>query len=79
MENLSENVEKCLDYILNSELADFRENANDNHVYFHAFAAWYGIDKANAMLTEALITKNTCYCGRLNDDHTTFNESCVPF
>jgi len=41
-----------LDYILEHEKQDFKENPSYTHVYFHAYAACYGEHEATKLLLQ---------------------------
>ena len=47
-------IQKCIEYLLDSEGSDFSENPSTDHVYYHALVA--GVDKTEAdkQLKEAL-------------------------
>jgi len=51
-------VRAVLDYVLDSELDDFVNNVGESHVYFKAFAAWYGLKAAKLMLKETVEVSN---------------------
>ena len=43
---------ECVQYILEFEEEDFKENPDTNHIYFKAYAALHGIKEAKEMLWE---------------------------
>lgn len=47
-------VEKCLDYILENEEQDFKENPSNTHVYYWALVAAHGEHVANTEFVEAI-------------------------
>ena len=44
-------AECVLDYVLQFEKEDFALNVSNEHVYFYAYAARWGVDEAKKMLT----------------------------
>jgi hypothetical protein len=47
-------TELVLNYILQHELTDYIQNPSEDHIYFHALTAAYGINEAKKDLSEAL-------------------------
>jgi hypothetical protein len=50
MTDTFDRLEAITDYVLESEHDDFQEYPSDNHVYFHAYAVFYGELEARKML-----------------------------
>ena len=45
---------ECINYIVELELDDFMENPSDNHIYYKAYVALFGVKIANIELDEAI-------------------------
>lgn len=56
-------VEKCLDYILENEEQDFKENPSNTHVYYWAMVAAYGQQVADDEFKQAIEMLNLCSVG----------------
>jgi hypothetical protein len=53
MQKLSD-IDLIVQYILDCEYEDFKENASDNHIYFTALKVAYGETEARDILNETL-------------------------
>lgn len=47
-------IDLLIDYILDSEVRDFKENPSHIHIFYHAYALTHGLQKADEYLQECI-------------------------